>query len=288
MEGGDPHRRHYEHSDYPPGFVPNIRNQSVAGASGSDIYGVQNPRSTQRTGASDRFRQTQSLNQPTPTSMGISSSGGHPQALSSYGYGPGQQYTAHQMQGNTLQYQPDYMQDPQRQQQLSGYTTQMMHGVPQHVQPQSPYDNMPQYQPRQPAAIDLLSSQFGGSQYYNPGESTSASVPASMPQQYATANYQHQLPYQSSSISRSALPATYASEMTGFPQAEPPVADDQPTQSWEHEYEQRLREINEHISNGTLGEAAPMLLELSQWFLGRVNEFGMLIWLCNLSSFNDI
>lgn len=273
MEGEDPHRRQYEHSSFPQGFMPNIRNQNVATGSGSNLYDAQNFRAGQRPIGSERFRQPQLMNQIPPTSMAMPASGGNSQGITGYGYGPGHQYTATHMQGNTLQYQPDYVQDPQRQQQYSGYTSQMAHGVTHQVQPQSPYDSMPQYQPRQSAAIDVSSSQFSGvPQYF--GESTSASVPASMPQQYGTTNYPNQLPYQSSSIDRSALPQTFASGMAGFPQAVPPVAEDPPTRSWEREYEERLRETNQHISEGSLAQAAPILLELSQWFLGRISEFG--------------
>lgn len=275
MEGEDPHRRQYERPSYPQGFVPNIRNQGVASGSGSNVYDGQSFRGAQRPGGSERFRQTPIMNQPTPTSIAMPASGGHPQGISNYGYGQGHQYTATHMQGNTLPYQPDYVQDPQRQQQYSGFTSQIAHTVPHQAQPQSSYDHMPQYQPRQSADIDVLTSPFGvPQQYYNPGDSTSASVPASMPQQYGTTNYQNQLPYQPSSIDRSALTQTYSSGMTEFPQAVPPVAEDSPTQSWQREYEERLRETNQHISNGSLTQAAPMLLELSQWFLGRISEFG--------------
>ena len=270
MEGEDPHRRQYGHPSFPQGFVPNIRNQNVASGSGSNSYDAQNFRAGHRPIGSERFRQPQLMNQITPTSMAMPASGGNSQGITDYGYPPGNQYTATQMQGNTLQFQPDYSQDPQRQQQYSGFTSQMAHGVTH--QPQS-YGSMPPYQPRQSAAIDVSSSPFSGvPQYYQ--DSTSASVSASMPQQYGTTNYPNQLPYQSSSIDRSALPQTYASGMAGFSQAVPPVAEDPPTRSWELEYEERLRETNQHIGEGSLVEAAPMLLELSQWFLGRISEFG--------------
>ena len=269
MEGEDPHRRQYEHPNYSQSFTPNLRNPSVASGSGSNIYDGQSFIGAPRVNASERFRQAQALNQPTPTSIAMPASGGQPQGISGYGYAAGPQYTDTHMQGNPLQYQPDYIQDSQRQHQYPGYTSQMLQ---QQVQPPSPYDNMPQYPPRQSAAIP---SQFGVSPYYNSGESTSASIPAPiMSQHHGAANYQPQLPYQTSSIDRSALSPTYASSMTGFPPAALPVPEEQATQSWEREFEEGLQEINLSISNGTIGKAGPTLLEFSQWFLGKVSEFG--------------
>ena len=271
MEGEDPHRRQYDHPNYPQSFTPSMRNPSVASGSGSNIYDGHTFIGAPRVNASERFRQAQALNQPTPTSIAMPVSGGQPQSISGYGYAAGSQYTGAHMQGNPLHYQPDYIQDSQRQQQYPGYTSQMLH---QQVQPPSPYDNMPQYPSRQTAAIEGLPSQFGDSQYYNSGEPTSASIPAPMAQHHGSANYQPQLPYQSGSIDRSALSPTYASSMTGFPPAGLPVAEEQPTQSWEREFEEGLREINLIISNGTVGKAGPTLLDFSQWFLGKVSEFG--------------
>lgn len=271
MEGEDPHRRQYEHPNYPQSFTPNIRNPSVATGSGSNLYDGHNFIGAPRVNPPERFRPAQALNQPIPTSIAMPASGGQPQGISGYGYAAGSQYTGTHMQGNPLHYQPDYVQEPQRQQLYPGYTSQLLH---QQVQPPSPYDNMPQYPPRQSAAIEGSPSQFGVPQYFNSGESTSASIPAPMSQHPVAANYQHQLPYQSSSIDRAALSPTYASSVTGFPSAGLPVAEEQPAQSWERDFEEGLREINLNISNGTIGKAGPTLLEFSQWFLGKVSEFG--------------
>lgn len=268
MEGEDPHRRQYEHPNYPPSFTPNSRNPSAASGSGSNMYGGHNFIGAPRVNAPERIRQDQALIQPTPTSIAMPASGGQPQGISGYGYAAGSPYTGTHVQGNPLHYQPDYS---QRQQQYPGYTSQNLH---QQVQPQSPYDNMPQYPPRQSADIEGFQSQFSVPPYFDSGDSTSASIPAPIPQHHSAANYQPQLPYQSSAIDRSALSPTYASSMTGFPPAGLPVVEEQPAPSWEREFEEGLREINLNISNGTIGKAGPTLLEFSQWFLGKVSEFG--------------
>lgn len=278
MEGDDPFRRQYEHPNYHQTFPPNMRSRSIADPSGTDIDDIQNIQDTPRSGPTQRFRQTQLLGQQTPTSIAMPAGGGQAQVSSGYGFGQGQYYTTTQhVQGNPLHYQPDYGQDPHRQQQFTGYTSQIMQSVPQQVQAQSSYDNLPQFQPRQSAALEL-SNQFSGTQYYNTSQSTSASVPASMPQQYASINYQPQTPYQPNpfmnrpSIPQQTLPPTPV--MAEVPQADPPEPEEQPTQTWEREFDDRIREINHHISDNRLSEAAPLLLELSQWLLGRVSEFG--------------
>ena len=273
MEGEDPHRRQYEHANYPSGFAPNMRTQSIAGISGSEIYETPNIRGVQRAGASGRFRQAHMPDEQVPTSAAMSVTGAHAQGLGVYGFGQGQgqQYTATNMQGNSLPYQSQYVQDPQRQQQFSGYTSQMMPGVPQQVQS---YEQLPHYPSRQSAAPGMLSSQFVEPHYYNPSDSTSASVPASMPQHYGPVNYQSQMQYQSTSMNRPEISPAYTSGMAEFSQAEPTEQDAQPGPTWEREFDSRLREINENISSGMLREAAPTLLDLSKWLLGRVNEFG--------------
>ena len=278
MEGDDPYRRQYEHPNYHQTFPPNMRSGSVAGASGTDIDDIQNIQEPQRSDVTQRFRPTQMLGQQTPTSIAMPAGGGHAQVSSGYGFGQGQYYTTPQhIQGNPLQYQPDYGQDPHRQPQFTGYTSQMIHSVPQQIQAQPSYDSLPQFQPRQSAAIELP-NQFPASQYYNTSQSTSASVPASMPQQYAPVNYQAQTPYQANPLNRPSIPQqAFTPVMAEFSQAaqpDPPEPEEQPAQSWEREYDDRIRVINHHISDNRLSEAAPLLLELSHWLLGRVSEFG--------------
>ena len=277
MEGDDPQRSQYGEPNYPRGFVPDYRGQNVANAPAGNLYNVQNIRGGQRSDASERFRQAHMLGHQAPTSAPMSISGGNPPDLASFGFPQAQQY---QMQGTSLQYQPDYAQEPQRQQQLPNYTSQLAPNVPQSAQPQPPYDPMTQYQPRQSAAIEVLSTQFGVPQYYNPGDSTSTSGPASITQQYASANFPQQVQYPSASLERSVAPQPYQQNMAEYGQpAATAVAEEAPedtSSDARHEwYQNQLRTVNQCISEGKLREAAPSLLELSQWLLGNVVGLGM-------------
>ena len=76
-----------------------------------------------------------------------------------------------------------------------------MHNVPQQAQSQPPYDAVSQYQSRWSAA-QVLGSQFGTPQYYNPNDGTHVSGPAAMPQQYSTATYHPSMQYASTASSQ--------------------------------------------------------------------------------------
>ena len=278
MEGDDQQRRQYEQPNYPQrGFVPDLR----PGAQASNISEVHDIRDTAGTDGSDRFRQSQLLAARTPTSAPLTVSGGNPQLLGSFGYAQGQQYATPQMQGNTLQYQGDYSQDPQRQQQYPQYASQLMYSVPQQVQPQSPYDTVPQFQPRQSAAIEVLSTQFGVPQYYNPGEATSAPGPATIAQQYAPSQFQHPIQYQpSASQGRSSLQPTYPTGMADFSQPSAPDVEQQNPEATKYDqaysqYQEALKQTFENTRAGRLEEAGASLLEISEWLLGHAAELGM-------------
>ena len=279
MEGDDSQRRQYGQHDYQRELLPNFRRQNLTAAPGEAVYNIQEVRRGQRADVPERFGQAQMLGQHTPTSGSIAATGGSPQHLAGYGFPQGQQY---QMQGNPIQFHQDYSQEPQRQQQFPNYTSQMAHSVPQHAQPQSPYDTMPQYQPRQTAAIEVLSPQFGvpQPQYYNPGDATSAPESASMSQHYASANFPQQVPYQSGTVERSVTSHPYQQSMAQYGQAETQPAEEpeqeeiQDVDDYER-YQGDLRQINQYISEGRLKEAGPLLLDLSAWLLGRVGQLGM-------------
>lgn len=275
MEGDDPQRRQYGHPNYPPGYVPNYRGQNVTDTSGDNLYNPQDMRGGQRGGASQRFRQAHLLGHQGPTSAPLSGSEGHAQDLGGYGFTQQQQY---QMQGSSLQFQPDYSQEPQRQQQFPNYTSQLAPNVPQTGQPQSSYDPMPQYQPRQSAAVEVLPNQFSVPQYYNPGEATSASAPAPTAQQYASENFPQQVQYPSAPLERPIAPQPYQQNMTEYAQTGAPVpvqetAQDDPVAKYER-YQYDLRTINQDISEGKLEEAAPLLITLSKDLLGNVGSLG--------------
>jgi len=278
MEGDDPPGRQYGQPNYPPGYVPDFRDQNITDNPGGDVYNVHNLRGGRTPDASGRFRQTQMLGHPRPTSAPMSATGGNPQDLGGYGF---QQAQPYQMQGSSLQFQPDYPQEPQRQQQFPTYTSPMAPNVSQQAQPHSPYDTMAQFQPRQSAAIEVLSTQFGVPQYFNPGEATSASGPAAMPQHYASANFPQQVQYPSASMERSVAPQPYQPSMAEYdrpevaaPPAEESAQDTGPDARYEW-YQAEMRALNQNISEGRLSEAGPSLLKLSEWLLENVVGLGI-------------
>lgn len=286
MEGDEHQRRQYEQPNYPRNFVPDLR-----GASGSGIPDVLDPRAGPGDNVTERLRQSTLIAARTPTAASITPSGGTPQDLAGYGYPPGQQYATPQMQGTSLQYNPDYAQDAQRQQQqFPHYTSQIMYNVSPQTQQQSPYETVPQYPPRQTAALEVLSNQFGVPQYYVTGETTSAPVPASMAQQYTPAQFQQPLPYQpQASITQSSLTSTYTPGMAEFSQpttAEVSEPEDQDTSTFDRlhgEYQEALKRTFESTCAGRLVEAGRSLLEISEWLLGHAGELGGLDVSKNLS-----
>ena len=276
MEGDDPNRRQYGEPNYPGGFVPNYRGQNVADPSGGNLYNTQTMRGGQRGNASQRFRQAHMLGQQTPTSAPMAGTAANPQDLGGFGFTQAQQF---QLQGSSLQFQPEYSQVPQRQQQYANYTSQLAPNVPQTGQPQSSYDPMPQYQPRQTAAIEVLSTQFGVPPYYNPGEATSASGPQPISQQYVSANFPQPMQYPSASLERSVEPQPYQQNMAEYNEPGTSVAIEEgaetATSDARHEwYQNELGALNHEISQGKLKESAISLLKLSQWLLGDVVGLG--------------
>ena len=258
----DDQGRQYEQSGYP------------------SARGYGHPQRGAMTGnTSERVRQSQMPSTRSPTS--VPSTGiGSLQGMSGYAYPQGQ-YTQ-QLSGSSLQYQPEYSPDSQRQPQFSQYPSNMIYNIPQ-AQQQSQYDPVQQYQPRQSAAIEALSTQFGVSQYYSPGEPTSAPGPAAIPQQYAAAQFQQQIPYQqSASVGRSGLPSSYSSGMTEYPQPSDSGVLEQQDLAPEggayedayNQYQDALRETFENTRAGKMIEAGQSLLKISDWLLGHAVELG--------------
>lgn len=256
-------RRQYEHQQFSRGFVPNYRPNMPEG----------NP--------PGRLRQAQIMTgrSPTPASV-VPATGTHPQELGNFGYQQGSQYPAAQMQGSSIQFPTDYSQDPQRTQQFPPYNSQMVYNVPQQTQPRSPYDTVPQYQPRQSAALEVLSNQFGVSQYYQPSEPIGASGHTSTPQQYAPSQFNQSIAYQTPGTGRGTIASPYPAGMAEYGQGSVPEAADQQEQETSnlaeslHEYQEALKATFENIDKGRLIEAGGSLLEISEWFLGRTKELG--------------
>ena len=262
MEGDNQQRRQSDQSSY----------------TSSRDYGP-SVRGLPRESVSSRFRQSQQLSSlPSPTSVPRTSTGSSHQGLGGYGYASGQQqYTTQLQDSSSFQYQPDFSQDSQRQQQLTPYPQNMMYNLQQQVSPQSPYDPVSQYGPRQSAAVEVLSTQFGVPQgYYHSGESTSASGPASIP--YTSTHYQQ---YQQPTLGgRTTLP-TYPVAMNDYTESTGPGAMDQPQSSQDanftdqyNAYSQTLKQTFSDAQGGRLVEAGQSLLDISRFLLGHAVELG--------------
>ncbi|MCJ1256621.1 hypothetical protein MMC24_004445 [Lignoscripta atroalba] len=269
MEGDDHRRRQYEQSGYPSG----------------QGFGL-NPRSVAPAIAPDRYRQTQLSSTQSPASVVSAGVGIQSQGIGGYGYVQGQQY-APQLQSSTLQYQPDYSHEPQRQQQqqqqFPSYSSNLLYNMPQQAQQQSSYDPVQPYQPRQSAAIEVLSTQFGVPQYYSSGEPTSAPGPAGLGHQYASAQFQQPMSYQQpASIGRAAPSSSYPTGMAEYPETgahdvieQQEVAQDSGYDEAYNQYQNALRQTFENTRSGRLIEAGQSLLEISEWLLGHAAELGL-------------
>ena len=271
MEGDEQRRRQYEQQNYPRGYVPDY------GGHGVNVPAVQNLRGAPGGDGSDRFRQAPSLTSRSSTSAPLSSAAGSPHELGSYDYAPGQQYSTSQLHSTQFPYQPEYLQDTQRQRQFPQYTPQLMYDVPQQAQSQSPYDAVSQYQSRQ-SAVQVLGSQFAAPQYYSPGHGTNVSGPAAMPQEYPTTAYPPSTQHTSApSLGRSTLASSNPTMGPGFSPSIGTAASEQPDEESDtltaafDPYWRIVGIVNNHISRGRLIQAGESLRELSQWLSGNVD-----------------
>ena len=266
MEGDEYHRRQYEqHSTYAQGRDYASTPTTIPGS------------------VSDRVRPSQqlsSMRSPTSASR-IAAAGATNPALADYAFPHSQQYTT-PGQETSLQYQPEFGQDPQRQQQshFSQYPHNMLYNAQQQAQSQSPYDPVQPFQPRQSAAIEVLSNQFGVSPYYSSGESTSAAGTAPVASQYASDQYsQYQ---QFSSAARPAVPSSYSAGLPEHSQnaVVPDQTESQPeVQGNDYDaaynrYLENLGRIFQNVRDGRLAEAAQSLVDVSGWLLGSAVQLG--------------
>lgn len=270
MEGDEQQRRQYEqqqqHQQFSRGFAPGFRPNMPDS----------NP--------SDRFRQAQMMAGRSPTATGVvSPTGAHTQELGNFGYPQGSPYLPTQMQGSSMQLPTDYSQDSQRTQPFPQYASQMVYNVPQQNQPRSPYDTMPEYQPRQSAALEVLSSQFGVPQYYHPNEPVGGSGHTSTPQQYTPSQFNQHISYQAPGTGRSTIQSPYPVDMAEYSQSTAPEVAGQQEQEIPNfaegynEYQEMLKGAFENTSQGRLTEAGGSLLDMSERLLGHAKELGMAV-----------
>jgi len=284
MEGDEQRRRHYEQLNYPRGYATDY------GAQASNVPNLQQLRGTQMDDNADRFRQAQLLDTRTPAPTPLLAGAGAPHDLGPFAYGQGQQYQTPQMQAPPFHYPPEYLQDSQRQR-FPQYSPQMMYSGP-HQPPsqspynvphqQSPYDPSAQFQPRQTAAIEVLSSQFGvPPQYHSASEAPNASAPAAMSQGYQTAAFQQPMQYNASdALGRSTLASSYPAMSLDFSQAgsaeeHPRTESDVATENNDRYY-RAIGETNQSTSRGMLVQAANSLMQISHWLLTNAVRLGRL------------
>lgn len=239
------------------------------------------------TSSADRFRQSQ-LAVQSPTSAPTTGRGGNLPGFN-YPYAEGSQFGGSAMNAAPLQYQAEYGQDTQRSQQpYPQYGSNIMYSVPtqQAATPQSPYETVQPYQPRQSAAIEVLSNQFGvAQQYYVAGAEGPTSVPNSaiaghqnVPSQYTPLSYTTQSP-----VGREPLASAYAPGMADPNQNSPQAGYGQPAYGSQtdtaldnayNQYQAELRRTFEGVRDGRLAEAGTSLMHISDWLLGNAEPLG--------------
>ncbi|KAI4177806.1 MAG: hypothetical protein LQ343_000270 [Gyalolechia ehrenbergii] len=218
-----------------------------------------------------------------PTSASAAStSGAHHQEFGSFGYPQSAQYPPAQIQSSSMQFPPDYNQGQPRSQNFPQYTSQMVYNVPQQPHARSSYDAVPQYQPRQSASLEVISNQFGVPSYYQAGEAISPSGQPSPDPQYPSSQFHPSISYQTPGPRGQTIPTVYPAGMAEYPHsvAQEVVEQQQEPEGSSHQeelnqYQEMVRQVFEHSSQGRLSEAAELLLRISRWLLSRVKELGL-------------
>jgi hypothetical protein len=157
-----------------------------------------------------------------------------------------------------------------------------MYNVSQQAPQSTVYDTPQQFQPRQPAGMQMLSDVAVP---YFSTEPTSASGPPGLQHHASSSSSAAYQQHQQSPADRPPLlPQGYPQNMTigGMPQNAPDVMEDDDFQSQGPgmeaaytTYQTALKEIFQNIINGRLAEASQSLLEVSEWLLGHIGDLGM-------------
>ena len=234
---------------------------------GSVTSGAGDLRGRPSTNSANRARHAQPI--PNTTSL---------PNVEGYGYATAQQYQSQQAQGQAFAYQTPFPQNPQRSQQYPQYPQQMFYAMPQHAHGQNQHptalgDPLP-YQQRQSTAVEVLSTHFGGQNYYNTNESQ-APATANL---YPGASFQQSVQYQpSTELSQPPLISDFTptdsnlvSPASDFPQRQ----QSQSTPDTLAALGQLLRQANSLTTQGRLLEARQPLLTMSQRLVDNVESLG--------------
>jgi hypothetical protein len=156
-----------------------------------------------------------------------------------------------------------------------------MYNVSQQAPQNTVYDSPQQFQPRQPAGMQMLSDVAVP---YFPNEPTSASGPPGLQHHASSGSSAVYPPHQQSPAERTSLlqqgyPQNIA--MGGINQNAPDMMEDDDFQpqgpgmeAAYSTYQTALKEIFQNIIDGRLAEASQSLLEVSEWLLGHVGDLG--------------
>jgi hypothetical protein len=236
-------------------------------------------------GSGDRSRQAP-LIASRDSALGSSPQRGGRQQGYTYYQDESQFTTPAAIPANTMQFQSDYAHDPQRQQTFSQYNSNLMYNVPSQGPQSTNYDPSQGYQPRQSAAVEVLSNQFASvpQQYYPQSEPTSAAGGGVHLSQQQPSSQYTSLPFsqQNQPGRQPNLPQPYSTGMTlqqpsapdqqmDFEGGDPPAShfDDAYTQ-----YQTALRSTFRNTQDGRLVEAGESLATLTDWLLSNASELG--------------
>lgn len=144
---------------------------------------------------------------------------------------------------------------------------------------------MPQYQQRQSAAIEVMSSQLGQiPQYMQQGEQAGLRMPSAATNYGSSQAEQTQHP--ATTVQRGALPSQYSQEAVDYgvveerqsqqpTQPPPPSAAEQEALLQEfRQYELHLRTTFEDIIAGRVTDASEKIIGISRWLVGSVVPLG--------------
>lgn len=217
---------------------------------------------------------------PAPISTSSDRGVGGATAYSGYYQEPAPSFTGTLPQ-STMQYQAGYPQD-QRQQSFGTYTPDIMYSVTPQAQQSTVYDAAPQFQTRQPAAMQMLSDPAP----YFSNESTNPTGPPVLQHHTSSSSSVYQQQNSSPQNRQTLVPQNYNTSMPmGMTQSAPDLI---PEEEFQPEgtgmeaaytsYQTALKEIFQNILNGRLGEASQSLLNVSEWLLGHVSDLGKYIF----------
>ena len=143
------------------------------------------------------------------------------------------------------------------------------------------YDSLPQYQQqRHSAAIEVMASQFSGSDLPSYMQQSESSTPVQASPQYLSSQPEQQ--YGSMSYSRPQLQPPFTPASTDYSMLEQPILQHgqeernarQVTEEGRRQYEQQLSATFDAIKAGRVTEASTKIIGVTEWLVGSVRPLG--------------